>query len=146
MLQNRRLTQIALLSLVAIAGATGSSGAQGVTAAGTSRAVTVSARIEGRLGEILNIRAVGAPVQLADGTIEQRYAVVANVAFTMATPADNRDEIRVTEGGTEKLATEYVGTAGYHTEIRVRSPAPAVVSVLRRLGPATQAVASGSGN
>lgn len=143
---NRRFIQIALASVAVTACVSGSLVAQGSTASATARSVSVAARIEGRLGEILNIRAVGAPVQLADGTVEQRYAVVANVAFTLATPDANRDEIRVAEGGTDRPVGEYLGTPGFHAEIRVRTAAvtPALVAVQPRAVPATPTLPSGS--
>ncbi len=145
---NRRFIQIALASIAATACVTGSLLAQGVSASATARSVSVAARIEGRLGQILNIRAVGAPVQLADGTVEQRYAVVANVVFTLATPEGNREEIRIAEGGVDRPVAEYLGTPGFHAEIRVRTAAgtAALVAVQPRAAQATQPLASGSSN
>jgi hypothetical protein len=137
-----------LFVLVAIAGKTGSVRAQDVSAASNSRSVTVTARIEGRLAEILDIRATGAPVQLSDGTSEQRYTVVANVAFTMASPSGDRDEIRVTESGTESRLADFVGTPGFHAEIRVRLRAPThpAITISRHRGPTPHSGSSGSGN
>lgn len=100
-------------------------------------APVVSVRLEGRLGEILALRSLGGPVQLADGAFEQRYTVVANVGFTITSASGNSDDIgdiRVIEEGVETLASAYVGAPGFHGEIRVRSsaPEPPVVTVRAR--------------
>jgi hypothetical protein len=148
MLSHRRLLDTAIASLMAIAGAANVATAQGVQTAGTSRTAIVTARLEGRLGEILSIRPIGAPVQMADGTVEQRYAVIANVPFTMTGPAGGASEVIVAERGAGKPSTEYLGAPGFHEDIRVRSRATSAefVAVTLQRSDRAAPVASGSGN
>ena len=129
-----------MVALLAVLGSfTGATLANAQTNMLAPRATIATARLEGRLPEILTLRALGAPVQLADGSFEQRYAVVANVSFVIVVAsanesnngASNGDDTHVIEGGVESRTSAYVGAAGIHSEIRVRSTAltPPIVTL-----------------
>lgn len=89
---------------------------------------------------ILSLRAIGAPVLLADGRYEQRYQVIANIAFRLVSARNAANEVRCTAESREVALTEFDGTAGYHAELRIRSVDPAALDV--RVTPRTRAVSA----
>ena len=95
-------------------------GAQTSSATG-SRQATVKATLQAPLGQILKLRKVGDPVTLADGRIEQRYVVAANVPFRLTSDAPAQTEVRCVSGATEVVLGECEGRPGFHDDVRIRS-------------------------
>lgn len=78
---------------------------------------------------ILSLRAIGMPVQLADGRYEQRYQVIANIAFRLVSARAVASEVRCANESREVVLADFDGTAGYHAELRIRSADPAAIDV-----------------
>ncbi|HVT39047.1 MAG TPA: hypothetical protein VHE78_08375 [Gemmatimonadaceae bacterium] len=105
----------------------------------------VVARLGTPVGEILRVDPVGEPLPLPDGRIEQRYRVLANVAFTLAGAASDHDAVALTEGGAEAPLAAYVGRPGFHAGIRVRTTGPIPPRLSAQARPAPSGHGGGSG-
>lgn len=95
---------------------------------------TKAAFIGANVPTILNLRAVGAPMRLDDGRLEQRYEIVANVAFTIEAAGTNAGtggsaalgRAEWSCGGQALGASKYSGAPGSHGEIRMRIAGDAI--------------------
>ena len=100
------------------------------------------AEVGARVQPILSLRAIGTPVRLADGRYEQRYQVIANIAFRFVSVRDTTNEVRCAAESREVALSEFAGTAGYHAELRIRSADPAALSVSVAARPRTMSALS----
>jgi hypothetical protein len=109
--------------LLAILLAATSVRAQGAGATGRSAAV-VRSGVSTTVGSVVSVRAIGAPVYLADGRIEQRYRVVANAPFALRDAGGRDGTVTLATGPTsETRLRDFTGSAGIYDDVRVRTVA-----------------------